>query len=98
MKTPRVRFDDLGDWGRVALLSEYDPATGTIAINVRVMRRLQATHGARFAARFATCAILHELHHHKAPGASEASAHAFARAACGDDPRIFEAALRDGSA
>ncbi len=97
MRAVRVRFDDLGEWAGSALFSEYDPETETIAVNLHVLRRLRATHGARFATRFATCAVLHELHHVRVPGASEASAHTFAHAVCGDDPRIFEAALRGAS-
>jgi len=90
----RVRFGDLGEWGSAALLSEYDPETRTITVNACVMRRLYASRGAHFAARFASCAVLHELHHYRGPGASEAAAHAFAHAVCGDDPRLFEAVLR----
>jgi hypothetical protein len=90
-----VRYADLGDWGEAgALLAEYDRAARSIALNARVAARLERARGAACAARFATAAILHELHHHRRPDAGEAAAHAFARAAGGLDPREFESILR----
>jgi len=90
-----VRYADLGEWGNAgALLAEYDRAARTIALNARVAVRLERARGPACAARFATAAILHELHHHQWPHAGEAEAHAFARAAGGPDPREFEAILR----
>jgi hypothetical protein len=91
----RVEYADLGDWGAAgALLSEYDRASRTIALNTRVVARLRAAEGDAFAERFAVCAILHELHHHRRPHGGEADAHAFARELSGYDPRVIEAALR----
>jgi hypothetical protein len=91
----RVEHADLGDWGAAgALLSEYDPPTRAIVLNTRVVARLRAAEGDAFAERFATCAILHELHHHRRPDDDEAAAHAFARELSGHDPRVFEGVLR----
>jgi len=89
-----VRFKTLGEWGSAALLSEYDPATRTIAVNALVWSRLREARGEAFAARFMVCALLHEIGHHRFPERGELAAHAFARERCGDDPLVFEAALR----
>ena len=90
----RVRFADLGAWGaRAMLLAEYDAAERTIGIDRQAVRRLAAL-GGDLAARFVTCAILHEVHHHRDPSASEAAARAFAFQHCGDDPSMFESLLR----
>jgi hypothetical protein len=90
----RVRRADLGEWGAAgALLAEYDRAARTISLNARVLARLSARGGAACAERFQTCAILHELYHHRHPRGGEAAAHAFAREHSGSEPREFEALL-----
>jgi len=75
-------------------LTVYDPATRTIAVNALVWSRLREARGEAFAARFMVCALLHEIGHHRFPERGELAAHAFARERCGDDPLVFEAALR----
>lgn len=48
----RVSFADLGDWGRVELIAEYDPDGPVIRVNTR-------------AAAVVDHAIAHELYHHR---------------------------------
>ncbi len=56
-----IRFADLGDWGTLELLSEYDPRVPEIRLNVRVARRLLPSDSGTFVA----LAIGHELYHHR---------------------------------
>ncbi len=85
---------DLGSWGAAALLAEYDAHDDVIRINVRAVDAVRAAHGETAAERFIACAVAHERFHREHPEAGEAAAHAAAAAACGTDPRRFEAALR----
>ena len=48
----RIERADLGDWGNVRLIAEYDPAGPTIRIDARVVRDVDR-------------AIAHELYHHR---------------------------------
>jgi hypothetical protein len=57
----RVRFADLGDWGRDELRAEYDPAIPEIRLNRRVVEALSAPEIEEFVAR----AVGHELYHHR---------------------------------
>jgi len=50
----RVELDDLGDWGSVRLIAEYDPEGPTIRVDRR--RRAGIT---------IERAIAHELYHHR---------------------------------
>lgn len=69
----RVELADLGDWGTVRLISEYDPEEPVIRINVRGLRRIlrhtrddMPFDGAREPARsWIDRAIAHELYHHR---------------------------------
>jgi hypothetical protein len=90
----RVHIEPLGSWGAIRLLAEYDRARRTIVIDAETVATLRALRGEAFVSRFVACAVWHELYHHRHPGASEASAHAFARERCGDDPQTFAALLR----
>jgi H2-forming N5,N10-methylenetetrahydromethanopterin dehydrogenase-like enzyme len=56
-----VTFNDLGDWGRDELRSEYDPHGPTIRINARVVDALPENQRGAFVAT----AIGHELYHHR---------------------------------
>jgi hypothetical protein len=56
-----IVVEDLGDWDRDELRSEYDPHGPTIRINARVLRALAT--GAR--AEFIERAVAHELYHHR---------------------------------
>jgi hypothetical protein len=85
---------DLGAWGAASLLSEYDPGDDAIRVNARAVERVRAMLGALAAEQFVACAVAHERFHREHPGCSEAEAHAFARATCGEDPKVFERALR----
>ena len=90
----RVRFADLGTWGgRAALLAEYDAAARAIVIDARMAKRLIES-DRELGERFVTLAVLHELHHHAAPGADEAAAHRFARRLSGYDPLMVESLVR----
>jgi hypothetical protein len=91
---PAVEVCDLGDWGSAALLAEYDARDDAIRINVRAVEAVRAALGKAAAAQFVACAVAHERFHRDHPGATEAAAHGAAGAACGTDPRRFEAALR----
>jgi hypothetical protein len=57
----RVRFADLGNWGRDELRSEYDPHVPEIRLNVRVAAALSA----RELGDFVALAVGHELYHHR---------------------------------
>jgi len=92
-----ISICDLGDWGAAWLLAEYDAADDAIRVNARAVERIAAVLGAAAVAPFVACAVAHERFHRAHPGASEAQAHAAARAACGEDPRRFERALRMSS-
>ena len=48
----RIERADLGDWGSVQLIAEYDPAGPTIRIDERAVRDVDR-------------AIAHELYHHR---------------------------------
>ena len=48
----RIERADLGDWGSVQLIAEYDPSGPTIRIDQRVVRDVDH-------------AIAHELYHHR---------------------------------
>ena len=85
---------DLGAWGAAALLAEYDAHDDAVRVNVRAVERVRAALGEAAAASFIACAVAHERFHREHPGAGEAAAHAAAYAACGEDPRSFEAAVR----
>ncbi len=77
----RVRFADLGDWGRSELRAEYDPG----AREIRIHRGLAPALVAR--------AIAHELYHHResigeiavlpSRAQREAAAEEYARRLCG---------------
>jgi hypothetical protein len=56
-----VRFADLGDWGRVELRAEYDPAIPEIRLNIRVAAALPIVELGEFVA----LAVGHELYHHR---------------------------------
>jgi hypothetical protein len=81
-----VRFDDLGDWGRDELRSEYDPAVPEIRLNIRVAASLPI----EALGEFVALAVGHELYHHRErigevkpigdPHARESAAADFARA------------------
>ena len=51
----RVEVADLGDWGLVRLIAEYDPDGPAIRLNARELRRLPTSRHA----------IAHELYHHR---------------------------------
>jgi hypothetical protein len=55
-----VEIADLGDWGKLALCSEYDHAKRVARLNQRVLRRLPES----LREGFATFALAHELYHH----------------------------------
>jgi len=90
---PRVVFADLGDWGPVRLLAEYD-AAGVIRIDRAAVARVRAALGDDAAERFVACAIAHERRHAERPDASEAAARAAGAAAAGVAPDAFDAVLR----
>jgi hypothetical protein len=92
-----VRIEPLGAWGGARLLAEYDRARRAIAIDAGAVAQVRALRGEAAAMRFVACAVWHELHHHRFPGAGEAAAHAFAFERSGDDPRTFAALLKAGA-
>jgi len=83
-----------GTWGGARLLAEYDPEDDAIRIDANAVERVRRALGDAEAARFVRCAVAHERFHRAYPGATEAQAHAFARAVSGAEPRDFEAVLR----
>ncbi len=91
---PRVVFADLGDWGPVRLVAEYDAAAGVIRIDRAAVARVRAALGDNAAERFVACAIAHERRHAERPDASEAAARAAGAAAAGVAPDAFDAVLR----
>ena len=78
----RVEIADLGDWGRVRLIAEYDPDGPAIRVNRRelslTLRRAQRDNVA------VDRAVAHELYHH--------------REAIGDVPRLANRAAREAAA
>jgi len=89
-----IEICDLGTWGATTLAAEYDGECDAIRVNARAVERVRAALGGAAAAAFVDCAVAHERFHRTHPRASEADAHAFARAHTGTDPRAFEAVLR----
>jgi hypothetical protein len=88
-----VELIDLGDWGTVTLISEYDARARAIRVNRRALDAFHAAFGDRAADAtrdFINLAIAHELYHHReaigevprfATGRErEAAADAYARA------------------
>lgn len=94
MSEPRVEIADLGRWGAAALLAEYDAQDDAIRVNARGVARVRAVFGEVGARYFVAYAIAHERFHRARPEASEADAHAYARAVCGVNGRRFEQAIR----
>lgn len=90
-----VEITPLGTWGRAGLLAEYDPESDTIRIDAVAVETIRGRLGAVEAEGFVTVAIAHERYHRANPGASEALAHAHARATTGRDPERYECILRD---
>ena len=89
-----VEIADLGDWAAAWLVAEYDPSEDTIRVNVRAVAAIRLALGDVEAERFVTVATAHERFHRDNPGATEAAAHAFARATCDADPAAYERILR----
>jgi len=89
-----VEIVDLGVWGAASLLAEYDPCDDAIRVNARAVEAVQRALGAEEAERFTAVAIEHERYHRLHPHATEARAHAHARAICGVDPVSYERAIR----
>lgn len=89
-----VEIADLGHWGAASLVAEYDPSEDAIRVNVRAVAAIRAALGDVEAERFITVATAHEGFHRDHPGATEAAAHAFARATCDADPAAYERILR----
>jgi Zn-dependent peptidase ImmA (M78 family) len=50
----RVEAADLGDWGSVTLIAEYDPEGPVIRVNERTVPQRAVDH-----------AVAHELYHHR---------------------------------
>jgi hypothetical protein len=89
----RIELADLGDWGRVRLVAEYDPDGPVIRVNTResplTLRQAQGDieAGHRISAEDrgeVERAIAHELYHH--------------REAIGEIPRIRDRAAREAAA
>ena len=80
--------------GAARLLAEYDAERDAVRVNRSAVERVAALCGEAEAQRFVRCAVEHELLHRARPDASEASAHAHARAASGADPAFYAALLR----
>ncbi|MDQ2908670.1 MAG: hypothetical protein M3R44_04885 [Candidatus Eremiobacteraeota bacterium] len=93
MNQPRIEITELGSWGAVELLAEYDGEDDVIRVNARVVERVQAAAGDLAAARFIACAIAHERHHRAHPYASEQEARSYAAAASGFDAAALAALL-----
>ena len=89
-----VEIVDLGAWGAASLVAEYDPEDDAIRVNARAVDVVRAALGDAEAECFIRVAIAHETYHRAHPGASEAAAHAHARATCGGDSGRYESALR----
>jgi hypothetical protein len=79
----RVELADLGDWGRVELVAEYDPDGPVIRVNDRGLRRILRQARDDTTARLHH-AIAHELYHH--------------REAIGEVPRIRDRRAREAAA
>lgn len=56
-----IELADLGDYGTDELRAEYDPAEGTIRVNVRLIDKLGSVQTSNYIA----FAIAHELYHHR---------------------------------
>ena len=93
MSEPRIEIADLGTWGGVKLLAEYDAEDDTIRVDARAVERVRAILGDAEAERFIACAVAHERYHRAYPQATEEDAHRFAAATCDLEPRRFEALL-----
>lgn len=89
-----MQIADLGDWGAVTLAAEYDAEEDVIRLNARALTLVRNALGEVAAEGFVACAVAHERFHRAHPGATEAQAHAYARAETGIDPGTFEAVLR----
>ncbi len=89
MSEPRIEIVDLGTWGAVELLAEYDPEDNAIRVNRNAVERLRATTGDAEAARFVACAVAHERYHRAHPHASEPEAQRHAREVSGFDARCL---------
>ncbi len=90
----KVELASLGSWGGARLLAEYDPEDDAIRVDVNAVECVRSALGEAEAERFVRCALAHERYHREHPGATEAQAHAFARAVSGADPSDYEAVLR----
>jgi hypothetical protein len=93
---PRIIVCDLGSWAAAALIAEYDPVGDAIRVNVRAVELVRTALGDAGADRFVACAVAHESYHREHPGCSEAQAHAFASAACGEEMAAFQRVVRAG--
>ena len=85
----RIEIADLGDWGRVRLIAEYDPQGPVIRVNRHEssLTLRQAQRDAAVRCDVATAidrAIAHELYHH--------------REAIGEVPRLADRAAREAAA
>jgi hypothetical protein len=85
----RVEIADLGDWGRVRLIAEYDPQGPVIRVNRResslALRQAQRDDAVRDdVATAIDRAIAHELYHH--------------REAIGEVPRLADRGAREAAA
>ena len=89
-----IEVCDLGTWGAVALVAEYDAECDAIRVNARVVERVRTALGDVAARTFVDCAIAHECFHRDHPDATESEAHAYARERTGAVPGAFEAVLR----
>ena len=89
-----VEIVDLGAWGLVSLLAEYDPEGDAIRIDARAVAAIRAALGPDEALRFVACAIAHERHHRAHPAASETQARDAGRVATGADLDAYARILR----
>ncbi|HTV73538.1 MAG TPA: hypothetical protein VME66_07540 [Candidatus Acidoferrales bacterium] len=80
--------------GAAPLIAEYDAQQQTIRVNARIVERVRVRYGESAAQDLVRCAIAHESYHTQHPDASEAAAHAFARAQARCEPRILEELAR----
>jgi hypothetical protein len=90
----KLEIVSLGTWGAARLLAEYDPEDDAIRVDAEAVERVRSALGVAEAARFVRCAVAHECWHRAHPDATEAQAHAFARAVSGADPRDYETIVR----
>ena len=80
----RVELADLGDWGSVNLIAEYDPDGPVIRIDTKALRQAQGDGGVCGVRAAIDEAIAHELYHH--------------REAIGEIPRLRDRAARERAA